>query len=215
MHNPKESGTEPSERWKLRILRAIVRSMRGLNIGVRQLERLLRRRGATAEDAEDLVQEAIVRLFVYTRNAGEVRNTEAFLTRTALNLAVDLHRSSRSDRYERESIELMDLVDLAPMPDEVLAAEQRLLSMRDCLDRVSEIESIPIAAVGQIASSPDALHVVNFFDRHLVRVRRATYRDESEIESHRPSLLSPSEGTASAMCSTREHSNSHAAWHME
>jgi RNA polymerase sigma factor (sigma-70 family) len=119
------------------MLRAIVRFMRGLNIGLRQLNRLLRRRGATAEDAEDLVQEAIVRLFVYTRNAGEVRNAEAFLTRTALNLAVDLHRSSRSDRYERESIEVLNLVDLAPMPDEVLAAEQRLLRMRDCLDRVS------------------------------------------------------------------------------
>lgn len=111
--------------------------MRGLNIRLSHLKRLLRRRGASLQDAEDLVQEAIVRLFTYTRNAGEVRNADAFLTRTALNLAVDLHRSSRSDRFEPESIEFLDLVDLAPRPDEVLAAEQRLLRMRDCLDRVS------------------------------------------------------------------------------
>ena len=122
--------------WKLSGRRAIVRPMRRLKIQS-QLKRLLRRRGATAEDAEDLVQEAIVRLFVYTRNSGEVRNADAFLTRTALNLAVDWHRSSHSDRYESEPIEFLDLVDLAPPPDEVLAAEQRLLRMRDCLDRVS------------------------------------------------------------------------------
>lgn len=65
------------------------------------------------------------------RNSGEVRNADAFLTRTALNLAIDLHRSSRSDRRESEPIELLNLVDLAPLPDEVLAAEQRLLRMRD------------------------------------------------------------------------------------
>jgi RNA polymerase sigma factor (sigma-70 family) len=101
------------------------------------LKKLLRRRGASAADAEDLVQEAIVRLFVYIRNSGEVRNADAFLTRTALNLAIDLHRSSRSDRRESEPIELLKLVDLAPLPDEVLAAEQRLLRMRDTLERVS------------------------------------------------------------------------------
>src|SRR5215475_5636486 len=110
----------------------MVARMRGLNIRLSHLKRLLRRRGASLQDAEDLVQEAIVRLFTYTRNAGEVRNADAFLTRTALNLAVDLHRSSRSDRFEPEPIELLELVDLAPLPDEVLAAEQRLVRMRDC-----------------------------------------------------------------------------------
>jgi RNA polymerase sigma-70 factor (ECF subfamily) len=110
--------------------------MRRLNIQSR-LKRLLRRRGTSAVDAEDLVQEAIVRLFVYIRNSGEVRDADAFLTRTALNLAIDLRRSSRSDRYESEPIELLDLVDLAPLPDEVLAAEQRLLRMRDTLERVN------------------------------------------------------------------------------
>lgn len=111
--------------------------MSALKNQLRQLQKFLRRRGATPQDAEDLVQEAVVRLFAYTRKTGEVRNTEAFLTRTALNLAVDLHRSSHRDRYEPESVEVLDLLDIAPAPEEVLAAEQRLLSMRNTLDQVS------------------------------------------------------------------------------
>jgi RNA polymerase sigma factor (sigma-70 family) len=111
--------------------------MRVLKNQLRQLQKFLRRRGSSPQDAEDLVQEAVVRLFAYTRRVGEVRNTEAFLTRTVLNLAVDLHRSSHRDRYEPEPVEVLDLLDISPAPDEVLAAEQRLLSMRNALDRVN------------------------------------------------------------------------------
>ena len=95
--------------------------MRGLRDQLRHIQKLLRRRGANPQDAEDLVQEAVVRLFVYTRKSGEVRNAEAFLTRTALNLAVDLHRSARRDRFEPEPVEFMELLDIGPTPDEVLA----------------------------------------------------------------------------------------------
>ncbi len=111
--------------------------MRGLTNQLHRLQKLLRRRGASPQDAEDLVQEAVVRLFTYTRKAVEVRNAEAFLTRTALNLAVDLHRSTRRDRFEPDSVETLELLDIGPMPDEVLAAEQRLLGMRQALDQVS------------------------------------------------------------------------------
>jgi RNA polymerase sigma factor (sigma-70 family) len=119
------------------VLRAIVAIMWGIQNQLRRIEKLLRRRGASPEDAEDLVQEAVVRLFSYTRKAGEVRNSEAFLTRTALNLAIDLHRSARRDRFEPESVESLPLLDIAPTPDEILAAEQRLLSMKRALDEVS------------------------------------------------------------------------------
>jgi RNA polymerase sigma factor (sigma-70 family) len=104
---------------------------------LRHLNKLLRRGGATQDDAEDLVQEAILRLHIYTRAGAEVRNPEAFLTRTALNLAVDAHRRAHSDRYERDPVEELDLIDSGPAPDEVFAAEQRLLGMREALDRVS------------------------------------------------------------------------------
>ena len=123
--------------WKYVPRRVIVAAMRVLKNQLRQLKKFLRRRGSSPQDAEDLVQEAVVRLFAYTRKVGEVRNAEAFLARTAMNLAVDLHRSSRRDRFESEPVEVLELLDLGPAPDEVFAAEQRLLRMKKALDQVS------------------------------------------------------------------------------
>lgn len=108
----------------------ILRQLRGL-------KKLLRRRGATPEQAEDLVQEAVLRLHAYTREGGRVQNQEAFLTRTAFNLAVDAHRHSRADHYESEPVEELDLEAIEPTPDEVFAAEQRLMKMRDALERAN------------------------------------------------------------------------------
>jgi RNA polymerase sigma factor (sigma-70 family) len=105
---------------------------------LRHLQKLLRQRGASPEHAEELVQEAVLRLHVYTREGGKVVEPEAFLMRTVLNLAVDAHRRGRLDRYEAQSVEELELVDLSPGPDEVLAAEQRLLRYRKALDQASE-----------------------------------------------------------------------------
>jgi RNA polymerase sigma-70 factor (ECF subfamily) len=104
---------------------------------LRGLKRLLRRRGASPEPAEDLVQEAVLRLHAYTRQGGRVQNQEAFLTRTAINLSVDQHRHARLDSYESQPIEELELPDLEPAPDEVFAAEQRLMRMREALDRAN------------------------------------------------------------------------------
>jgi RNA polymerase sigma factor (sigma-70 family) len=83
------------------------------------------------------VQEAVLRLHVYARAGGRVRDQEAFMTRCALNLAVDVYRHSRGDLYEHEPVENLNLTDLGPTPDEVFAAEQRLIGMMRTLDRVS------------------------------------------------------------------------------
>lgn len=104
---------------------------------LRRLHKFLVRRGATREHAEDLVQEAMLRLHAYTQGGGTVRNQDAFLTRTAMNLAVDAFRHARVDRFECNPVEELELVDLAPTPDEVFAAEQRLVQMRQVLERVN------------------------------------------------------------------------------
>lgn len=111
--------------------------MRSFKSPLRHLEKLLLRRGTRREDAEDLVQEAVLRLHAYTRAGGVVRDQEAFLARTAFNLAIDLRRHSRGDLYTADPVEELGLVDTQPAPDEVFAAEQRLLEMRRALDRVS------------------------------------------------------------------------------
>ena len=95
---------------------------------IRRLRRILRRRGQRREDAEDLVQEAFLRLQQYCNEGHEGRSAGAFLTRTALNLAINANATARNV-HVHEAVENVPLVDLSPSPDEVLAAE-------DCLKRV-------------------------------------------------------------------------------
>jgi RNA polymerase sigma-70 factor (ECF subfamily) len=104
---------------------------------LRSLRRFLRCRGASAAEADDLVQEAVLRLHTYTRAGGEVRNPNAFLIRTALNLAIDAHRRARETLYEPAPIDELNLIDLSPTPDEICAAEQRFRRMKETLDRVN------------------------------------------------------------------------------
>src|SRR5687768_7726941 len=104
---------------------------------VGKLKQLLRHRGQTPEDAEDLVQEAFLRLHSFLADGNEVRQPEAFLVRTALNLAVDARRRNVRERREHfltETIEDLPIVDLSPSPEEIFAAEKRLMQMRAVLD---------------------------------------------------------------------------------
>jgi RNA polymerase sigma factor (sigma-70 family) len=93
---------------------------------------MLRRRGQRREDAEDLVQEAFLRLQVYCNEGNEVRSLDAFLARTVLNLAANAYHSDRSHLYACDTVENLPLADLAPTPDEVLAADE-------CLSRIKVI----------------------------------------------------------------------------
>lgn len=104
---------------------------------IRRLQNMLRRRGQRREDAEDLVQEAFLRLQAYCNEGNEVRSPDAFLTRTVLNLAVNAYEADRSHLHVREAIEDLPLVDLSPTPDEVLAAEECLKRVHALLGTVS------------------------------------------------------------------------------
>ena len=104
---------------------------------LRRVKRLLRRYGASPDDAEDLVQEAVLRLHVYERAGNEIRSPESFVARTALNLAVDAVRRAHASLYEDTAVENLTIIDTQPRPDEVFDAEERLTIMRDTLDRVS------------------------------------------------------------------------------
>ena len=52
---------------------------------------VLRKRGASADDADDLVQEAFVRISSYER-ARSVQSREALLVKAAINLSIDQAR---------------------------------------------------------------------------------------------------------------------------
>lgn len=68
-------------------------------------------RGRTHHGAEDLVQEAWVRLTCYEREH-VVEKSEAFLMRTALNLSIDAHRT-RMSHGEEVALDDVVVVDLS------------------------------------------------------------------------------------------------------
>ena len=86
----------------------------------------LRRRGRSEHDADDLVQEAFLRLACYEREQTVVK-PEAFLMTTALNLSIDSHRS-RASRGEEVMLEDVVIVDTAPGIEDVLLSRERLRS---------------------------------------------------------------------------------------
>ena len=98
-----------------------------------KLRRLLRSRGRTPEDADDLIQEAFLRLQLYCQEK-PVEHSEAFLVRTVLNLSVDERRSARSRTTSEASVEVLPLIDTRPPPEEVLATQQRLQRVMQALE---------------------------------------------------------------------------------
>ncbi len=100
-----------------------------------KLRRLLRHRGRSREDTEDIVQDAFVRLQTYC-NAAEVREREAFLVRTALNLEVDQQRRESYRLFIPGALEDLPLADDEPAAEEVIDLQQRLQRMEQALGAV-------------------------------------------------------------------------------
>lgn len=90
-----------------------------------RLRGLLRRKGQSSEDAEDLAQDALLKLELYQR-AQDVRDPEAFLRRTAVNQAIDEARRTRRSPLSTSPLDAFDLVDPSPTPDDLFAANRSL-----------------------------------------------------------------------------------------
>lgn len=96
----------------------------------------LMRRGRTVHDADDLVQEAWVRLACYEREQ-PVDKPEAFLMRTALNLSIDTHRAGVA-RGEEVLLDEVVLVDTSPGVEAMLIGRERIARLSVCVGRLSE-----------------------------------------------------------------------------
>lgn len=100
----------------------------------------LRRKGRSREDAEDLIQEAMLRLHVYGQ-AVVVTNEEAFLRHAVRNLSIDQYRRQRVELGAAQAVETLHshaaLADMVATPEQTLEAEQRLRDVSAVLDAVS------------------------------------------------------------------------------
>jgi RNA polymerase sigma factor (sigma-70 family) len=95
----------------------------------------LMRRGRSEHDADDLVQEAWVRLACYEREHA-VATPEAFVMRAALNLSIDSHRM-RVRHGEEVLLEDAVLIDASPSAEAVLLARERVARLSECLGRLN------------------------------------------------------------------------------
>lgn len=95
---------------------------------------LVRRYTHGHPEAEDLLQSAYVRMEDY--KAGQpVQNPRAFLVQTAVNISIDLHRHHK--RWDMsDAADWNQAADEAPLPDEALAARERLVRVNEGLDRL-------------------------------------------------------------------------------
>jgi DNA-directed RNA polymerase specialized sigma24 family protein len=77
-------------------------------------------RGSRPADAEDVLQEAFIKMQLYHEKGGRIRDHERFLARTAARLAINVKRDAHAELYmEWDADEIRRLVDTNPRPDEV------------------------------------------------------------------------------------------------
>lgn len=99
--------------------------------------RALLRRGILNQDAEDLVQEAFLRVEEYERRQ-EVRSREALLVTAAVNLSMDRARRRRDSPFVDVAGELLAVADQTPAPDEIVRAQARLRRAAEGLNSLPE-----------------------------------------------------------------------------
>lgn len=97
----------------------------------------LRRRGRSEHDADDLVQEAWIRLAVYQKD-NPVAQPEAFLMRAALNLSIDAHRTA-TNRGEQLLLEDVVVIDGQPSAEDVLLGRERLTRLSECVGQLDDL----------------------------------------------------------------------------
>jgi RNA polymerase sigma factor (sigma-70 family) len=101
-----------------------------------KVKAVLMRRGQSAHEAEDLMQEAWLRCS-RAESVGRIRRPEAFLIRAAINLSIDGYRAS-AKWGEQAMLEEELLVDCAPSVEAVLLARERVARLSVCLGRLTD-----------------------------------------------------------------------------
>jgi RNA polymerase sigma-70 factor (ECF subfamily) len=95
------------------------------------------RRGVPYDEADDLVQEAFLRLEGYER-ANAVRSREAFLVSAAVNLTIDRARRRERSPFDELTRDLEAVPATTAGPDEILSARTRLRRLEEGIAQLPE-----------------------------------------------------------------------------
>ncbi|MFG6417203.1 RNA polymerase sigma factor [Roseateles sp. DC23W] len=97
---------------------------------------MLMRQGRSAQDADDFMQEAYLRLREFGKR-NRVTSPKALFMRTAYNLSIDAHRSkaTRGDEVQPEDV---DIVDPRPSPEAGVLGRECIKRMDVCLGRLDD-----------------------------------------------------------------------------
>jgi RNA polymerase sigma factor (sigma-70 family) len=112
---------------------------------IARLMRACRGRCRSPEDAEDLIQDALLRLEEFRRRGADspkIKDAEAWLTATIRNRSIDQFRRESLLSLASQSVEELEQLDLVidpgPGPERIIDGRQRLDEIRRILDGVSE-----------------------------------------------------------------------------
>jgi RNA polymerase sigma factor (sigma-70 family) len=97
--------------------------MNHLSEMLRHVRATLRRRGVADQDADDLVQEAFLKVERYEKKHA-VRSQEAMMVKVAVNLSIDEGRRERRSPFSTGNV--FSIADAAPDPEQVLQSQARL-----------------------------------------------------------------------------------------
>ena len=110
-----------------------------------KLRRFVISRGAHFDDADDVVQEAFVRMEAYMQEH-QVRSREAFLVNTAANITKDAARHRRRSPFASGNFNVELVADASPAPDEMHGIRERLRLVGEGLERLNpQVKRIVLA----------------------------------------------------------------------
>lgn len=99
--------------------------------------------GLSPQDAEEIVQEAFLRLYRHMRAGGDEENLRGWIYQVAHNLSVNFHKSRR--RLIETTPELWEQLsqsspDRTPGPEEQLLQKERILRVHDGLSKLTQLQ---------------------------------------------------------------------------
>lgn len=111
--------------------------MAELRLSLRKALMAVLRHGVSFDDAQDLVQQAYLRVLKYEQDY-RVKSQEAMLITTAVNLSIDDARRRKRSPFDAAPADIEQMVDFTPKPDDIVESRLRLQHASKGLERLSE-----------------------------------------------------------------------------